>query len=43
MASTFSTYRLGAVAFKNFLATKNMPRITVLIPESKRVPNYETG
>ena len=29
MASTFCSYRLGAVASLKFLATENMPRITV--------------
>jgi len=29
MASTYSTYRLGAVASLNFLAIENMPQITV--------------
>ena len=29
MASAFSTYRLGAVFSLKFLATENMPRITV--------------
>jgi len=29
MASTYSTYRLGAAASLKFLAIENMPRITV--------------
>jgi len=36
MASTFGTYRLGAVASLKFLVTENMPRIAVFIFEHRR-------
>ena len=36
MASTFITYHLRAVASLKFLATENMPRITVSIFQDRR-------
>jgi len=48
MASTFSTYPLGAVASLKFLVTENIPRITVsfsrtVVSWNLEARNFETA